>query len=72
MKSAKSLARSARSAINQAVDEAHELWVIASELESVITPKEIADLMPKARERLALLTQRLHEFSAYHNALHTS
>lgn len=70
MKTEHSLSKSARSRLKQAINE---LEIMSSDLQSIslgfLDPQQG---MPGIRARLALITQCVHEFNAYNNALTTA
>lgn len=70
MKTKENLAKSAAAALQQARRCAAQVERLAISLDSA-TPEYVSSTMPTLRAQLAELNQRVHEFNAYHNALHT-
>lgn len=70
MKSESSLSKSADAAISRAIEEVE---CLADDLNTIYLAdaKVFKAVMPRIRARLALATQRIHEYNAYQNALET-
>jgi len=71
MKTEKSLSKSADAAIKQTIKEAELFLDDLYDCQFANNQKELGESMPRARDRLSIITQRLHEFNAYKNALET-
>lgn len=69
MKSEFSLARSEEASLKKAVDMVQR---IDAGIQLLYHDHLVGKTMPRLRKELAELEKAIHEFNAYHNAIHTS
>lgn len=65
MKTEESLSKSADAALKEAVKEAENFLDDLYALGECEGQEQLGKVMPRVRSRLAVITQRLHEFNAY-------
>lgn len=68
MKTEKALTKSCSAALKSALRESEDVLDCLKQLKE---GQRIEKVMPYLRDRLSVLNQRVHEYSAYHNSLNT-